>query len=183
MSVTGGFVYQGSRVPELVGAYIYADYVSGRVWALRYDGTNPPTNTELLNTSLNIASFGVDRKNEIYICAFDGKIYRFKATVPPIVTGIDVYKEGVPMRYALYQNSPNPFNASTAIRFDLPVKDRVRLEIYDVSKQRVALLVDEELLPGYHQRVWQPVGLASGVYICRLEVGKFVETRKLVLIR
>ena len=84
-SITGGFVYRGNNVPELKGDYIYADFVSGRIWALHYDGRNPAENTELLNTNLSISSFGVDQRAELYICAFDGRIYRLKPTVssPP----------------------------------------------------------------------------------------------------
>lgn len=74
-SVTGGFVYRGAKVPELAGAYIYADFVSGVIWALRYDGQSVPTNEILLDTVLNISSFGVDAGGELYICAFDGKVY------------------------------------------------------------------------------------------------------------
>lgn len=74
--VTGGFVYRGSRAPELTGAYIYGDYVSGRVWALRYDGTRVTENVELTGTG-NISSFGVDEKRELYLCEFDGHLYRF----------------------------------------------------------------------------------------------------------
>ncbi|GAB4376228.1 MAG: PQQ-dependent sugar dehydrogenase [Calditrichia bacterium] len=76
-SVTGGFVYRGKRIPRLGGAYIYADYVSGKIWALRYDGTGAPENQLLFDTDLNISSFGIDRENELYFCAFDGKIYTF----------------------------------------------------------------------------------------------------------
>jgi glucose/arabinose dehydrogenase len=69
----GGFVYHESKLPELTGLYIYGDYISGRIWAL--NGTTNPTNKELLKTNLNITSFGIDEKNELYICAQDGKIY------------------------------------------------------------------------------------------------------------
>ena len=82
-SVTGGYVYRGPGVPELIGQYIYGDFVDGRIWALEYDGQQVVQNTELLNTSLGIASFGVDQNNELYICAFDGQIYRFVPTVSP----------------------------------------------------------------------------------------------------
>ncbi|MBI4720969.1 MAG: PQQ-dependent sugar dehydrogenase [Chitinivibrionia bacterium] len=74
-SITGGFVYRGPSLPSLAGSYVYGDFVSGRIWSLRYDGVNPPVNAQLLDTNLNIASFGVDGNNELYICAFDGKIY------------------------------------------------------------------------------------------------------------
>jgi glucose/arabinose dehydrogenase len=78
VSVTGGYVYRGSRRPELQGAYIYSDYGSGRIWSLRYDGPGRVTNTELLVSHLPITSFGVDAASELYLCSFDGKIYRFK---------------------------------------------------------------------------------------------------------
>jgi glucose/arabinose dehydrogenase len=80
-AVVGGFVYRGKRVPELVGTYIYGDNGSGRIWSLRYDGTNPAVNDELIHSGLSISTFGVDPNNELYICAFDGKIYQFKTTV------------------------------------------------------------------------------------------------------
>ncbi len=75
-SVTGGFVYRGSDVPALAGKYVYADYVSGRIWTLDVDGS-AADGTELFDTSLNISSFGVDREGELYVLAFDGKIYSF----------------------------------------------------------------------------------------------------------
>jgi len=59
-SITGGYVYRGSNVSELVGKYIYADYCTNRVWALEYDGINPATNEFLLFSPFNISSFGVD---------------------------------------------------------------------------------------------------------------------------
>ncbi len=75
-SITGGFVYRGSSLPDLNGSYIYGDYVVGQIWSLKYDGINPATNTLLIDTPLLIASFGIDQQNELYICAFDGKIYQ-----------------------------------------------------------------------------------------------------------
>jgi glucose/arabinose dehydrogenase len=75
-SVTGGFVYRGEMLPEIDGLYIYGDFISGRVWALDISDIDNPVNTELVNANFNIASFGVDENNEIYIAAFDGKIYR-----------------------------------------------------------------------------------------------------------
>lgn len=76
ISITGGFVYRGSILPELKGRYIYADYGSGNIWALDASNISSPSNILLCESDLNIASFGVDAKNELYICAFDGKIYR-----------------------------------------------------------------------------------------------------------
>lgn len=74
-AITGGFVYRGSLLGELVGAYVYGDFGSGRIWALRYNGTDVTSNAGLIDTGLSIASFGIDNKDNLYICAFDGKIY------------------------------------------------------------------------------------------------------------
>ncbi|MFX0178111.1 MAG: PQQ-dependent sugar dehydrogenase [Candidatus Hodarchaeota archaeon] len=75
-SITGGYVYRGSTLTSLIGKYIYADFISGRIWALEYSGTAVLNNTELINTNLNISSFGIDATNELFICAFDGRIYK-----------------------------------------------------------------------------------------------------------
>lgn len=76
ISITGGFVYRGAILKELEGLYIYADYVSGRIWSL--DSTDPanPINIELLDADFPISSFGVDQNQELYICGFDDKIYK-----------------------------------------------------------------------------------------------------------
>jgi glucose/arabinose dehydrogenase len=80
-AIVGRFVYRGKRAPGLICAYIYGDNGSGHIWSLRYDGANPPINDELIHTALSISTFGVGQNNELYICAFDGKIYQFKTTI------------------------------------------------------------------------------------------------------
>lgn len=75
-SITGGYVYRGPSLNELTGNYIYGDFVSGRIWALDFSDPDNPSNAELINSSLNISSFGTDADNELYICSFDGNIYK-----------------------------------------------------------------------------------------------------------
>ncbi|MFN3393191.1 MAG: PQQ-dependent sugar dehydrogenase [Candidatus Thermochlorobacter sp.] len=95
-SVTGGYVYRGSALPELVGRYIYGDYVFGRVWSLNLTTL---TNTLLFTASgINIPSFGVDQNNELYFLGFNnGRIYRLTNTAPPPagdpVPGIGLWSE------------------------------------------------------------------------------------------
>ncbi|MDN3514320.1 MAG: PQQ-dependent sugar dehydrogenase [Candidatus Brocadia sp.] len=81
-SITGGYVYRGKKLPGLSGEYLYGDYCSGRIWALRYDGVNPAMNTLLLTGNISISSFGIDRDNEIYICDLNGKIYKLVSNIP-----------------------------------------------------------------------------------------------------
>jgi glucose/arabinose dehydrogenase len=75
-SVTGGFVYRGSAIPGLEGQYLFADFGTGRIWALDAGDPGASQAREILRTDLNIASFGVDGAGEILLCAFDGRIYR-----------------------------------------------------------------------------------------------------------
>jgi glucose/arabinose dehydrogenase/sugar lactone lactonase YvrE len=67
-SITGGTVYRGPRLPELDGAYLYADYVSGKIWALRYDDAKHRVveNRPIPSRSLPVMSFGEDEKGEVY---------------------------------------------------------------------------------------------------------------------
>ncbi len=77
--ITGGYVYRGTLVPALSGMYIYADFIAGQIWGLQYRAGQPPNNVLIQKSDLSISSFGEDHNHELYICAFDGKIYRFVA--------------------------------------------------------------------------------------------------------
>lgn len=65
-SITGGYVYRGRNIPELIGAYLYADYVSLNLWSLRYDGTRVTNQRLLMNAGIAISSFGEDHEGELY---------------------------------------------------------------------------------------------------------------------
>jgi hypothetical protein len=72
ISVTGGYVYRGRALPDLVGWYVYADYATGNIWALRsVDGEF--VNRLLVDADIMISSFGVDEADELYICAHDAR--------------------------------------------------------------------------------------------------------------
>jgi glucose/arabinose dehydrogenase len=80
-SITGGYVYYGNQIPGLYGAYIYGDYVTGMIWALWIDADQVPHNFLLLDSKINISSFGLDQNNELYILDLGGKIYKLKEVV------------------------------------------------------------------------------------------------------
>lgn len=75
-SVTGGFVYEGALLPHAKGAYIYGDYLTGRIWALWLDAEQTAHNQLLLDTGLFISSFGVDAAGELRVVDLSGGIYR-----------------------------------------------------------------------------------------------------------
>ncbi|HTR99651.1 MAG TPA: LamG-like jellyroll fold domain-containing protein, partial [Bacteroidota bacterium] len=89
----------------------------------------------------------------------------------------------IPGALTLNQNYPNPFNPSTTIRYGLPARSVVSLIVYNVLGQAVALLVDGEQESGYHEVRFDGSKLASGVYLCRLQAGSDVQTRKLLLLK
>ncbi|HAV22765.1 MAG TPA: hypothetical protein DCX46_04580, partial [Bacteroidetes bacterium] len=87
------------------------------------------------------------------------------------------------------QNYPNPFNPSTMIGFNLPVESAVRLEVYNVLGQRVAILRDGPLGPGFHQVEWNQ-RIDSGVYYYRIESvaldgseRRFAGIRRMILLK
>ena len=76
-SITGGYVYRGKKMPRLRGVYVYADFTLGTIWGLRYENGQVTASGTLAksNPSRQISSFAEDRDGEIYVLAFDGKIY------------------------------------------------------------------------------------------------------------
>jgi glucose/arabinose dehydrogenase len=72
-SLTGGIVYYGKKHAELVGAYIYGDYSTGKIWAVKHDGDKILWHKEIADSRLTITGFGVDTKGEILIADFQGK--------------------------------------------------------------------------------------------------------------
>jgi glucose/arabinose dehydrogenase len=82
-SITGGFVYRGSRLPELQGSYLYADFVTGRIWALKYDQAAGKviSNMRIPSAPLPVIAFGEDAAGEVYFMTQTGNghgIYRFE---------------------------------------------------------------------------------------------------------
>lgn len=89
-----------------------------------------------------------------------------------------------PATFFLAQNDPNPFGASTSIRYAIPEAGRVLLIIYDVQGREIDRLVDERQAAGTYEARWNPAGsLADGVYFCRLTAGKLTAVRMLSLLR
>jgi hypothetical protein len=85
--------------------------------------------------------------------------------------------------FQLDQNYPNPFNPSTVISFQMPAAADVRLAVFNLLGQEVALLAQARLEAGQHSFRFDAAGLPSGVYLYRLSAGSFSQTRKMALVR
>lgn len=79
-SLTGGRVYRGKRLPNLVGAYVYGDWSTGRIWGIKHDGTKAIWQRELVDTPFNITGFGTDHAGELYVIDQFTGFYRFEPT-------------------------------------------------------------------------------------------------------
>jgi hypothetical protein len=98
--------------------------------------------------------------------------------------GVDI--DGEPVRFALFGGRPNPFTEATAIAFSIPVRQHVRLEVFDVNGRFVARLVDWELDAGHHRAEWDGTNsngrtIPAGIYFSRLESGGKQATVKMIL--
>jgi len=76
-SITGGYVYRGAEYPALVGWYIYGDFGTGQIWAVRPNASQTWSPIELLDTPYMLSSFGEDEKGEVYVVSYsDGHLYQ-----------------------------------------------------------------------------------------------------------
>ena len=97
----------------------------------------------------------------------------------------------VPGSFILYQNHPNPFNAGTEIRYELPAGKTsysVTLSIYDLQGRLIKQLVEAAQTPGLHSVVWEGIDsngkpVPSQVYVYSLQIGEWQESRKLLLLK
>jgi hypothetical protein len=85
--------------------------------------------------------------------------------------------------YLLEQNWPNPFNPTTTIGFGVQNKSNVKITVLNAIGEEVAVLLNEEREPGYHQVEFRAVNLPSGVYFYRIQAGEFVSTKKMILLK
>ncbi len=91
--------------------------------------------------------------------------------------------EEMPSGFSISQNYPNPFNPTTTISYGLPQKCEVELTVFNTIGQRVATLVRGQQEAGFHEVKFDGSALASGVYFYRMHAGKFVQTKKLLLLK
>jgi hypothetical protein len=140
------------------------------------------SNTQVLGSEL--ANFSVT------LPAYGSAVYTISTTeesvvlppIPPIVS-VDDELTSMPEDYNLYQNYPNPFNPTTTIRYSITISDLVRIKVYDILGREVKALVNEIKQPGTYEVQFNTSGLASGIYLYRIESGSFIQTKKMILLK
>ena len=98
---------------------------------------------------------------------------------------VSILDEPVPLSIRLKPNYPNPFNPITTIRFDIPAETQhaVSLQVYDISGRMVETLVNEKLKPGTFKINWNASNHSSGVYFLKMEIGQYIKTQKMILLK
>jgi M6 family metalloprotease-like protein len=99
-----------------------------------------------------------------------------------VITGV-AKNDPLPTVFSLSQNYPNPFNPSTTINYALPQRSRVTLTVFNTLGQQVVTLVNSEMEAGNHDVRFDATGLASGVYLYRLQAGEYVQSKKLIVLK
>lgn len=102
----------------------------------------------------------------------------------PISAITDVEEENVPKtNFSLMQNYPNPFNPGTVISFDLPEANFVAIKLYDLLGNEISTIINEYKPAGNYKINFDGSNLASGIYLCTMQAGSFIQTNKLILIK
>ena len=91
--------------------------------------------------------------------------------------------KGNPDRFTLNQNYPNPFNPSTILSYTLKTDDKVKLSVYNLVGQSVAVVVDEYQSAGYHEYSFDATDLPAGVYLYKLQVGDYSSVKRMTLVK
>jgi hypothetical protein len=100
-----------------------------------------------------------------------------------MTTAVKPLSSTLPNEFLLRQNYPNPFNPSTTIKYELPKSSGVRLSVYDMLGREVCVVVKERRDAGVHEAKFEASSLSTGVYFYRLQVGEFVATKRMHLLR
>ncbi len=89
----------------------------------------------------------------------------------------------IPNVLNLRQNYPNPFDKSTKISWSQAVPAKIILKVYDFSGREISLLVNQAMLPGNHEVVFNTAGLAPGIYLYQIQINGLAESKKMILIK
>jgi len=136
-------------------------------------------NWSIIFTHTNISSISTESNESKFPSIEERFLLRL---IPKSLVDIDEIKE-LPSSIELHQNYPNPFNPSTTISFYMPDEANVKLSVFNIVGQPIALLLQESRAKGEHTIEWDASDMPSGIYIYQLEIGTKIMTRKMTLVK
>ncbi|MFN0156887.1 MAG: FG-GAP-like repeat-containing protein [Bacteroidota bacterium] len=129
---------------------------------------------------LDIISIGW---NNAAVLLYENRAITSNSAFHPTSTNSPNEQGEIPTEFSLSQNFPNPFNPSTTIHYALPQPTNVRLTIYNTLGEQVATLINRMQPVGRYSAVWDATGVASGVYVYRLEAGAFIANKLMIVLK
>ncbi|CAN5485746.1 hypothetical protein BH23BAC3_BH23BAC3_05850 [soil metagenome] len=187
------YIYFGQR-NDVSGAYMDVDNVEVKrihtpfnwLKVSKTGGVVSPSSTQTVDLTLN----AVDVETGTYQTVLqvrsndpDNPLIEVPVTVDVEMATSAQSTGELPDRISLSQNYPNPFNPSTRIQFNLTQTTNLKLEVFTLTGQKVATLVEEILNAGRHEHIFDASGLSSGLYIYRLQTPEESLTRQMILIK
>lgn len=158
-SITGGFFSQTDRLPELRGTYVYGDYVTGKIWGVRWDAGAVSKKEELVDTTIAIVSFGLDQSGDVLIVDYGGTLHRLvenprrnqNANFPTKLSETGLFadvKNDVPAAGVIpYQVNAEPWADGTTTKRYVALPGGVRLSTYEKTDVQVGLIKGEFQFP------------------------------------
>jgi hypothetical protein len=151
-------------------------FVHDAVMGWQFDGLFPDTATSEWGKGTGVnGGLVVDAEGKIWV-----QYYSSGLTVD---VELGKRAEEVPAEFDLSQNYPNPFNPTTTIDFNIPEAGFVNLTVYDMTGQKVATLIEQEMSAGQYSAKFDALNLASGTYVYELNVNGVKMTKKMMLMK
>ena len=151
-------------------------------WVIMLEDTKEEKTHEIHeNWSLkfNYSNLSTVQEDKVILPTVDD---RFRLKVVPKELVVQEEKD-LPVNVELHQNYPNPFNPTTVISFYMPEEGLIKLSVFNIVGQPVAVLLNETRAQGEHSYEWDASDMPSGIYIYQLEVGSKIMTRKMTLVK
>jgi len=148
-----------------------------------------PANSNITTNGIYTWFPKVDQAGKSYVLTIrvtDGTLstlYSETIKASSTITGVEDEFSGIPTEYKLLQNYPNPFNPSTTIVFGLPKESNVRLTVFNILGQEVAVLANRTMAAGYHKVAFEANNLNTGLYIYKIEAENYVSVKKMLFVK
>jgi len=164
----------------------------GEIYNMEYDDiTDSTTNITgyeyaILMTNLNLPMWTLE-----YVVEVIDEEYIVQSEIGEFVldnTSLSLSDDLIPTSFVLHQNYPNPFNPITTLHYDLPEQSNVNIIIYDIMGRELKTLVNTTQDAGFKSVIWDATNnqgnpVSAGVYLYQIQVGEFVQTKKMVLLK
>jgi len=125
-----------------------------------------------------------DEMDLLYFCSSDYEDSYYHPRLEISYTNTNnVFNNSSPYSFSLLQNYPNPFNSTTTIFYELPEPSFVTLSVFDIRGKLIITLVNEYQLAGYKSVIWEPKDISSGIYIYKIDSGKYSRVKKCLLVK